>query len=193
MKDYTIDDVQRDWDEFQSDENKNEANSKDFEIDSDTKAEWAIRKIKEAQEEHDRILALIDAEEDRLKERREKIAKKLDNDTAYLKLLLFSYMDMVKCKETKTQKSYQLLSGKLVYKYGGIDYQRDEEKLLDWTRLNKPEYVKIKSSVDWAGLKKELTVTDKGEVIDGSGEILDFIQIERKPNKLEVKFTDDNS
>lgn len=190
MKDYTIDDVQRDWDEFQSDENKNEANSKDFEIDSDTKAEWAIRKIKEAQEEHDRILALIDAEEDRLKERREKIAKKLDNDTGYLKLLLYSYMDMVKCKETKTQKSYQLLSGKLVYKYGGIDYQRDEEKLLDWTRLNKPEYVKVKSSVDWAGLKKELITNEDGSVCTADGEIIDAIHAERKPNTLEVKFTE---
>lgn len=190
MNDYTIDDVQRDWDEFHSDENKNEANSKDFEIDNDTKAEWAIRKIKEAQDEHDRIAALIDAEEERLKERREKIAKKLDSDTAYLKYLLYSYMGMVKCKETKTQKSYQLLSGKIIFKSGGIDYQRDEEKLLDWTRLNKPEYIKVKSSVDWAGLKKELIIGEDGSVCTADGEIIEAIHAERKPNTLEVKFTE---
>lgn len=188
MNDYTIDDVQRDWDEFHSDENKNEANSKDFEIDNDTKAEWAIRKIKEAQDEHDRIAALIDAEEERLKERREKIAKKLDSDTAYLKYLLYTYMGMVKCKETKTQKSYQLLTGKVVCKYGGIDYKRDEEKLLAWTSLYKPEFVKVKSSVDWAGLKKELTALDSGEVVTAEGEVLDCITAERQPDKIEIKF-----
>lgn len=190
MKDYTVDDVQRDWDELQSDENKNEAHSKDFEIDSDTKAEWAIRKVKEAQDEHDRLMALVEAEEERLKERRKQIDDKLNSDTSYLKWLLAMYMNSVKCKETKTQKSYQLLSGKLVYKYGGIDYQKDEEKLLAWVGLNRPEFVKVKSSVDWAGLKKELTVTEAGEVVTADGELLDFITTERKPNSMDIKFSE---
>lgn len=193
MKDYTIDDVQKDYDAWQEDENINGANSNDFLIDSDTKAEWALRKIKAAQEEHDRIEALIETEENRLKERKSQIDKKLESDTSYLKYLLNSYIQTVKCKETKTQKSYQLLTGKLVYKYGGIDFQKDETALLEWTKKEHPELVKTKESVDWANLKKEFTVTEKGEVIDSSGEILDFIQTERKPDRLEVKFTDDNA
>ena len=190
MNEYTIDDVQRDYDAWQEDEQVNEAHSKDFLIDNDTKAEWAIRKIKEAQDEHDRISALIDAEEERLKERKEKNDKKLEADTSYLKYLLNSYMNTVKCKETKTQRSYQLLSGKLVYKYGGTEWIKDEDKLLEWARQNKPDLVKTKYSVDWSNLKKTLTVTPKDEVITEDGELLDFIKAEKKPDSLDIKFTE---
>ena len=190
MNEYTIDDVQRDYDAWLEDEEVNEAHSKDFVIDNDTKAEWAIRKIKEAQDEHDRISALIDAEEERLKERKEKNDKKLESDTSYLKYLLNSYMNTVKCKETKTQRTYQLLSGKLVYKYGGTEWIKDEDKLLAWAKADDPALVKVKESVDWVSLKKRLTVTDKGDVITEDGELLDFIRAEKKPDSLDIKFTE---
>lgn len=160
----------------------------DFVIDNDSKAEWALKKIKEAQDEHDRLIALADEEEEHLKVKRAKIDSKLETDTSYLKYLLSKYIDTVTCKETKTQKSYQLLTGKVVRKYGGIDYKRDEEKLLAWTSLYKPEFVKVKSSVDWAGLKKELTALDSGEVVTAEGEVLDCITAERQPDKIEIKF-----
>lgn len=188
MNEYTIDDVQSEYDAWLEDESINEAHSKDFVIDNDTKAEWAIRKIREAQNEHDRIHALIDAEAKRLLERIEKNNKKLDADTSYLKYLLNNYMNTVKCKETKTQRSYQLLSGKLVRKKGTIDFIRDENKLLEWTQANKPDLVKTEYSVDWSTLKKTLTVTPKGEVITDEGELLDCITTEVKPDKFEIKF-----
>lgn len=160
----------------------------DFVIDNDSKAEWALKKIKAAQDEHDRLIALADEEEERLKVKRARIDSKLETDTSYLKYLLSKYIDTVTCKETKTQKSYQLLTGKVVRKYGGIDYKRDEEKLLAWTSLYKPEFVKVKSSVDWAGLKKQLTALDSGEVVTAEGEVLDCITAERQPDKIEIKF-----
>ena len=86
----------------------------DFIIDNDSKAEWALKKIKAAQDEHDRLIALADEEEDRLKVKRAKIDSKLETDTSYLKFLLSKYIDTVTCKETKTQKSYQLLTGKKI-------------------------------------------------------------------------------
>ena len=162
----------------------------EFVIDNDSKAEWAVRKIKEAQDEHDRISALIEAEEERLKERKEKNDKKLESDTSYLKYLLNNYMNTVKCKETKTQRTYQLLSGKLVYKYGGTEWIKDEERLLAWAKTDDPALVKVKESVDWVTLKKRLTVTDKGDVVTDSGELLDFIKAEKKPDSMDIKFTE---
>ena len=159
-----------------------------FCVDNDSKAEWAIKKIKEAQDEHDRLLALVIEEEQLLQAKKEQIDKRLDSDTAYLRSLLMAYMESVKCKETQTQKSYQLLTGKLIRKKGTIDYIRDEEKLLEWTKQNKPDLVKAKYSVDWSTLKKTLTVTPKGEVITDDGELLDCITTEVKPDKFEIKF-----
>ena len=162
----------------------------EFVIDNDSKAEWAVRKIKEAQDEHDRISALITEEEQKLALRKEQIAKKLESDTSYLKYLLNNYMQTVTCKESKTQKTYQLLSGKLVYKYGGTEWIKDEDKLLAWAEVDDPELVKVKKSVDWASLKKRLSVTDNGEVVTESGELLDFIRTEKKPDGFDIKFTD---
>lgn len=167
-----------------------EAQDGSFAIDNDDKAEWALKKIKDAQAEHSRLTALIDKEEERLRRAREAADKALENGTSHLKFLLSCYMQTVKGKETKTQKSYQLLTGKLVYKYGGTEYVKDDEELLNWTALNKPEYIKTKSSVDWANLKKELIVTESGEVIDSSGEILECVRAEKKPDKLDIKFTE---
>ena len=160
----------------------------EFVIDNDSKAEWALKKIKEAQDEHDRLLALVIEEEQLLQAKKEQIDKRLDSDTAYLRSLLMADMEGVKCKETQTQKSYQLLTGKLIRKKGTIDYIRDEEKLLEWTKQNKPDLVKAKYSVDWSTLKKTLTVTPKGEVITDEGELLDCITTEVKPDKFEIKF-----
>lgn len=160
----------------------------EFVIDNDSKAEWALKKIKEAQDEHDRLLALVIEEEQLLQAKKEQIDKRLDNTTAYLRSLLLSYMETVKCKETQTQRSYQLLTGKLIRKKGTIDFVRDEEKLLAWTQANKPDLVKAKYSVDWNTLKKTLTVTPKGEVITEEGELLDCITTEQKPDKFEIKF-----
>ena len=161
-----------------------------FIIDNDSKAEWAIKKIKEAQDEHDRIFALIEEEEQKLALRKDQIAKKLESDTSYLKYLLNNYMQTVTCKETKTQKTYQLLSGKLVYKYGGTEWIKDEDKLLAWAKTDDPALVKVKESVDWVTLKKRLTVTDKGDVVTDSGELLDFIKAEKKPDSMDIKFTE---
>ena len=99
-------------------------------------------------------------------------------------------MNTVKCKETKTQRTYQLLSGKLVYKYGGTEWIKDEERLLAWAKVDDPELVKVKESVDWVTLKKRLTVTDKGDVVTDSGELLDFIKAEKKPDSMDIKFTE---
>ena len=160
-----------------------------FIIDNDSKAEWAIKKIKEAQDEHDRILALITEEEQKLALRKEQIAKKLESDTSYLKYLLNNYMQTVTCKESKTQKTYQLLSGKLVYKYGGTEWVKDDDAMLAWAKKDMPELVKVKESVDWAALKKTISVTENGEVItETTGEVLDFIHPEKKPDNMDIKF-----
>lgn len=160
-----------------------------FIIDNDSKAEWAIKKIKEAQDEHDRILALITEEEQKLALRKDQIAKKLESDTSYLKYLLNNYMQTVTCKESKTQKTYQLLSGKLVYKYGGTEWVKDDDAMLAWAKKDMPELVKVKESVDWAALKKTISVTDNGEVItETTGEVLDFIHPEKKPDSMDIKF-----
>lgn len=160
-----------------------------FTITDDKAADWAVRKIKEEAAERDRLLELVAAEEQALAEKKEQILKRYDSATGYLKGLLAQYFETVPTKETKTQRTYQLLNGKLKLKKGGIDYQRDDEALLSWCKEEMPAVVKVKETVDWANLKKILTVTEQGKVlIADTGEIVESITAVQKADTFEVDF-----
>jgi len=168
-----------------------ETESSGFMIDSDEKAEWAIRKIKEAQDEHDRLIDLIDRELEKLDSRREEIEKRLESDTAFLKGQLMSYMRGVKCKESKTQDSYQLLSGKLIRKKPAVDYEVDAEALTKWLNDNgREDLVQIVAKPKWGDFKKLLAgdAESGAVVIAGTGEAVDGVKAVETPEKFNIKF-----
>jgi len=125
----------------------------EFTIDSDEMAEWALKKVLAAKKEKERLTALIDAERASLDRAQEDIDKRYEHDTSYLLFKLGEYFKTVEHKETKTQESYQLLSGKLVYKKPTQKLEQDEGALLEWCKENAPEYVRTKQSVEWGQIK----------------------------------------
>ena len=56
-----------------------------FVIDSDEKAEWALKKIREAEDEHERLIALVEQERAALDEKKARFDAALERDTAFLK------------------------------------------------------------------------------------------------------------
>ena len=162
-----------------------------FTIDSDAKAEWAIRKIAEEEAECERLTACCQAEIDRYKERQEAYAKRLDGRTANLRAMLLLYFGTVPVKETKTQQKYELPSGSLVMKKESLDFKPDADKLRAWLEAGQmTEYLKTEVSPRWALVKKQLTATEGGEIVFGeTGEILPegCVTIEAKPARFEVK------
>ena len=162
-----------------------------FEIDSDAKAEWAIRKIAEEQAEHDRLVACCQAEIDRYKERQEAYTKRFESRTANLRAMLMLYFSTVPVKDTKTQMKYELPSGSLVMKKESLDFKPDTDKLREWLEAGQmTEYLKTEVSPRWALVKKQLTATEGGEIVFGeTGEIIPkgCVTIEAKPARFEVK------
>lgn len=159
-----------------------------FIVDNDKKAEWAVRKVKEAQDERDRLLELVAARKEELAEQERRINEQYAKATEYPMAQLSQYMSMVKTKQTKTQETYQLLSGKLVHKYGTADYKRDDAQVIAWCKANgHQELVKTKEELSWAELKKTITAQDEVAVSE-DGEVIPGITVERKPDKFEIKF-----
>lgn len=152
-----------------------------FRVDDDQKADWCLRKIREANEEADKMTAWYT-------EQMKKILKRRDERVAFFEEKLKPYFAMVPKKETKTQLSYQLPGGKLVLKKQGPEFTRDDAVLVPWARENAPECVKTKLSIDWAEFKKTLTVVGD-QVADGAGEIVPGITVTERPEvfKVEVK------
>lgn len=161
-----------------------------FVIDSDTKAEWALEKIKAAQEDRDRLLDIVKYKEAELAEKKAKIEADYDNDTGYLKQLLAAYMQTVPTRKTKTQSTYKLVTGSLVMKQGGYEYKRDETSLCEWLENNGySDFVKVDKKAAWGELKKGTTVNEDGSVcISETGEIVEGVTAARKPDEFDVKF-----
>ena len=162
-----------------------------FRIDSDAKAEWAIRKIAEEEAECERLKACCQAEIDRYKERQEAYDKRLEGRTTNLRAMLLLYFGTVPVKETKTQQKYELPSGSLIMKKAGSDYKADNDMLRDWLVAGgMSDYLKTEVSPKWALVKKQLITAEDGSIIFGeTGEIIPAgcVTVEEKPPKFEVK------
>ena len=82
---------------------------------------------------------------------------------------------------TKTQETVDLPSGKLVLKDQDPDYDRDDEKVIKALKekgLNK--FVKVKESLDWAGLKKIGSSLDGAFFVEGGIQIPGIKVVDRE-------------
>ena len=163
----------------------------EFKIDNDKTADWAVTQIQEAEAERDRLIALAESQIDDLNNKIEELKTKCDNDTKFLKSCLAMYFETVPSKETKTQKSYKLLSGTLIFKKPTEKIVHNDDALLEYLEKNEgDDYIKVKKSVDWAEFKKTLTIHN-GEVIDSElGEVIpnDVCAVEDVPASFTIKY-----
>ena len=129
-----------------------------FVIDSDEKADWAVRKIKEHMTDAERWEAFY-------KEQAQKIKTSAQQSIEYLSGGLYSYFATVPHRETKTQEKYKLPSGELVLMKEKEDFERDNGALLQWCKANHPELVRVKEEPDWNAVKAYIKET--GELPEG--------------------------
>ena len=156
-----------------------------FRIDTPSKADWAIKKIKEAQQRLDIFMQALEENKNALKEKEILAKEKYRQETEYLAMLLSDYMENLPCKATKTQKSFEFPAGKIVKKLPKFDFDYDENKVIE--EYADTEFVENKPRLKWAELKKTLSIID-GKVIDKeTGEIIDCVTVKEVPEKFEVK------
>ena len=156
-------------------------------IEDDSMADWAARKVLEEKEEHDRLIALVIAERDRLAEKEAEIKRRYEQKTGFLLSRLEQYMRTVKTRDTATQSSYALLNAKLVYKKPRVDLA-PTEGLLDWLEANRPELVKVTKEPMWSEVKKRVSqIGENVYAFADTGEIVDGITAKETPGKFEVK------
>ena len=164
----------------------------EFIIDSDNLANWAVKKIKEEQAEHDRLVEIAKAEIEEINKQIEKLNQSLESKTGFLKGKLYEYFSKVEHKETKTQESYKLLDGSLVWKKPTTKIVKGNDEawdsaLLFYLEESQPELIEVVKKPLWAEFKKNLVIND-GQVVDmATGEVLGFIKAEEEPGKFDIK------
>ena len=160
----------------------------EFRIDSDAKAEWAVRKLRDMRAERDRMVDTMRAVMDEYARRIAEEQEKYDRRSVRMRNMLEDYFENVPHKVTKTQESYQLPSGKLVLKAMEPEYRRDEDALIGWLKTgHMDEYLDVKTAVRWGDLKKGTTVLPDGKVVwTETGEVIDGVNAVSRPAEFRV-------
>ena len=107
-----------------------------FTVDNDGAAEWCLNKIREEQAELRRMEMVCNQMIGQYQMRLEQAKQNYENKTTFFKQQLQAYFEKVPHKATKTQETYELPSGKLKRKFGGLDYIKDDAVLLEWVKAN---------------------------------------------------------
>lgn len=167
-----------------------EEEPKAFALCDDKSAEWALKKLLEAQKEHSRLMALIESEKLDLARQEKEVNDKYEDRKSYYHKLLTDYvMKQHACgdtSETKTQISYPLLTGKVVIKKATTKITNaDESALTEWCKVNLPDAVKTTYKPDWATLKKDIQMVDGVAVHTPTGMVVEGI----KEEAVEAKTT----
>lgn len=153
-----------------------------FRVTDDKGAEWCLKKIKEAKQDAERW-------KEHYRLQMEKVQKQTDEAVSFFEGVLSEYFATVPHKETKTQQSYSLPSGKLILKKQQPQFTTDDAALIPWLKGNAMgDFVKVKESADWSALKKLVTVTPDGEsVMDENGEVVPGVTVTQRPDVFEVR------
>ena len=161
-------------------------NDEFFQIDNDSKADWAIEKIMAENAERDRLIKLADERIKELSDKKKELIDKAAEKTSYLTALLRMYFDTIEPKATKTQSTYKLLSGKLVLKHQQPEYVLDDAQMVSWAKTAAPAYIKVKESINWAELKKQTVVNGETVVLADTGEVIPGVVAKERPDVFEV-------
>ena len=145
----------------------------EFFLADDSAAGWAMRKIAKIDAEKKRMLDQIDERIQQFTAAMEfkanEVKRKADNEREYFEQLLavyFANLPASSIKKTKAGRaSYDLPEGKLMITAPKREYRHDDARLLEFIKANKMiEYVRLKESPDWAAIKKNLSVSENGDV-----------------------------
>lgn len=154
-----------------------------FIIDTDAKAEWAARRVRDTEKEWERLdmaaREMIRYYEDRRLDMRLEYEAKTD----HLSHQLESYFETVPRKATKTQETYALPGYKLKRKRQQPTFTRDNDKLLSWARdaIGSGILVRVKEEPAWDMIKASCIVEGEALVFEETGEIVPGVRVVERP------------
>lgn len=152
-----------------------------FQIDNDSNADWACRKIAQAQARMDERKAFVQAEIERLAAWQEEQDARDQATIDYMTSLLQPYFaTLQESGALGKRKSYKLPHGTLQVRKAGPKWRRDEAALLEWAK--EQGLVRVKESPDWAGISKRLVPSGEyagAAAVDAeTGEVVPGVQLE---------------
>ena len=163
-----------------------------FIIDNDSKANWALRKIRHMKEKQNKNKELaksqiekIQEEIDEIEHWLEKENEKIQNNIDFMKSKLKNYAYELK-NENPDLKTHNLPFGALKFRKRRPKWNYEDDKLLQFAESNLEEVVKIKKKVDKRKLKKKAEVVGEKAVLEDTGEVINGIKVVQRPEKFKI-------
>lgn len=158
------------------------AENEGFVVDTDQKADWAIRKLAVIRRKQEENRDIYKAEFDRITEWLSTVDTALQRDALYFEAVLTRYALL---QRSEGRKSISLPHGTIKTTAGQPHIEfNDEAKFIQWALANDTTLVKIKTDVNKTAIKA--LITEEGVVISTQGEIVPEVKV--IPAETSVKF-----
>ncbi len=151
---------------------------------NDSGAEWCLKKISEKQLEIMQKEQFVKQQIKQLNDWLNRETKTLKDEQAHLEFLLQGYA--MKALEGKKKRSISLPSGRFGFRKQPPKIEKDDAALLNYCDHYQSEFIKVKKSVDWAGLKKSCTL-DGNHYVTKDGEVLPGVTVTEQDPKFMVE------
>ena len=155
----------------------------DFKITDMSTAEWAMRKIKESENEIEKLEAHAKSEKERidnwLKEASETHKNTIEHFTNHLRFYL----------ETENKKSIKLINGTLSKRKRQPKWELEDKETLVKQLENKglQELIRIKKEPDLSEIKKAFDVVEGKAINTETGEIIEGINVIEQEDSFSVR------
>ncbi len=162
-----------------------------FVVDTDEKANWALRKIKQAQQKQEESNALAIAEIEKIEAWNADEKEKAQRDIDYFQGLL-AYYAVKKREEDPKFKSQKLPNGriKFVKKQPKLNY--DNQTVIDYLKKNeRTDLIRTKEEPSKSEIKKAFVINEDKLVDPDTGEVVDGITVEYLDDEFKVEVNDE--
>jgi len=160
--------------------------SSHFIVQSKDQAEWCLRQISRLKAKQSEIEELAQAEIEKINAWKKKETAKINDSISFFEELLKDFHRRTLEKDPKA-KTIRLPSGSLEARKMPPEYRRDEEKLLPWVEQNRPDFLIVEKSVNWADLKKKLSFENGCAFDPITGEVVPGIEVIERGLKYRVR------
>ena len=142
---------------------------------NDLQADNMLNEIWELEAEQLKFQMIANGKIKQIEESLKTKSESIDKEVQFMKDQLASFFITCKKKDSKTQESYSLLSGKLVMKKPTQKIVHDDVKLLALCIRGNQAFVKKTENykLDWAGFKKDLVIIDGSIINSVTGEVFE--------------------
>ena len=155
-------------------------------ISDDISAEWALKKIQSIENDATRIIDTAKAFINYYTSIIQVTKSKTEQDISFFTGLLERYFNTLELRETKSQKIYDLPSGKLIRKR--VKPQRiitDEDALTIWAAKTDPDYINV--NPNFSMINSECDICNGNLILRDTGEVVPGIEYKDQPDEFTIQ------